>query len=99
LPISPGMAVPGQWLGPWSMLRRVMPSMIGCTRPILGISIVPISFTGSAAYGSGGTSVGRDRWATADAATGAAVVGVVVGGTVVVTSAADVATAAARAGA
>lgn len=50
LPASPGMGVPGQWLGPWSMLRMEMPSITLWSRPIFGMRMRPISRIGSGAY-------------------------------------------------
>src|SRR3954465_2874385 len=41
------MAGPGQGLGPWSIWVRVLPSKMGCTSPIFGISMVPICTTGA----------------------------------------------------
>src|SRR5687768_16969427 len=84
LPTSPGSAVPGQWLGPLSMLRIVMPWKTGWTRPILGISIEPICSTGSGAYSFFGGATGAGGGAvvvtgcSVDAGRGA-VVDVVVG--------------------
>src|SRR4051812_959605 len=70
LPFSPGKAVPGQWLGPRSMLRIVMPWKIGLTRPIFGISMVPIWMIGSGAYACDGGLIGRSGTASCAAAGG-----------------------------
>jgi hypothetical protein len=48
-PASPGNGVPGQWLGPWSMFRSVIPCMTLWFKPIFGISMRPISWIGSGA--------------------------------------------------
>src|SRR5437879_4078876 len=74
LPGSPGNAVPGQWLGPLLMVLRAMPSQIECTRPILGISIVPIWMARSPGLPAGSTG-----WLGRGITTVVAVVLVVVG--------------------
>src|SRR3954447_26811635 len=93
LPICPGIAVPGQWPGPWSRVVNVMPSYIALEAPILGISIVPTCVSCSAARGSAGGASGLGNVAATvvvvdDVVVGALVVVVddveVVGGMVVV---------------
>src|SRR3954453_15250033 len=58
LPICPGIAVPGQWPGPWSSVVSVMPSYIAFDTPIFGISIVPTCANSPAARGSAGGASG-----------------------------------------
>src|SRR4051795_13514542 len=86
LPICPGIAVPGQWPGPWSRVVNVMPSYIALETPILGISIVPTCVSCSAARGSAGGDSGFGNVA----ATVVVVDDVVVGALVVVVDDVDV---------
>src|SRR4051812_4898807 len=90
LPISPGIAVPGQCPGPLFRFVSVTPSPSGMSIPIAGIWIVPIltygsvpSFgTGRAAFVVAGT-VWRGAATVGASASGATVVtGCAVGGTV-----------------
>src|SRR3954471_14345769 len=83
-PICPGIAVPGQWPGPWSRVVRVMPSNMDFDTPILGISIVPTCVSCSAARGSAGGASGFGKVA------GTVVVDDVVGVLVVVVDDVDV---------
>src|SRR3954453_3011211 len=108
LPICPGIAVPGQWPGPWSSVVSVMPSYIALDTPILGISIVPTCVSCSAARGSAGGDSGFGNVAATvvvvdDVVVGALVVVVddvdVVGGIVVVVVVASVVAAAVTAAA
>src|SRR3954447_5720216 len=86
LPICPGIAVPGQWPGPWSRVVNVMPSYIALETPILGISMVPTCVSCSAARGSAGGDSGFGNVA----ATVVVVDEVVVGALVVVVDDVDV---------
>src|SRR4051812_4695804 len=86
LPICPGIAVPGQWPGPWSRVVNVMPSYIALETPILGMSIVPSWVSCSAPRGSAGGASGLGNVA----ATVVVVDEVVVGALVVVVDDVDV---------
>src|SRR4051812_38413400 len=78
LPICPGIAVPGQWPGPWSRVVNVMPSYIALETPILGMSIVPTCVSCSAARGSAGGASGLGNVAATVVVVGAVVVGALV---------------------
>src|SRR3954468_9104066 len=58
LPISPGIAVPGQWPGPLLSVDSRMPSNIWAESPMAGISIDPTSTRGSVVPSSAGGASG-----------------------------------------
>src|SRR5712691_6676305 len=89
LPNWPGMALPGQWPGPWSMTVSVTPSKTGWTRPILGIRISPTWTIGLGALALLGGAMGLARGAAAGWPAGEAAVIVVASGTVVVVDESD----------